>query len=239
MLRFITFILWFGFFIPEPSQAADDERLFDQQRNNMVTNQIEARGIKNKKILDVLLKVKRHLFVSPDIKSHAYEDSALPIDKNQTISQPYIVALMTELAQINPDGKVLEIGTGSGYQTAILAELAKNVFSMEIIGDLARQARARLSHLGYRNITIREGNGYAGWPEEAPFDAIIVTAAAKNVPAALVQQLKPGGRLVLPVGDIFQELFVITKNQNGSVDQKEIIPVRFVPMINENNKITK
>jgi len=166
MLRFIGFIFFCSFFVPKPSQATDDDRLYEQQRKNMVTCQIEARGIKDKRVLQALLKVKRHLFVPADIKSHAYEDSALPIDKNQTISQPYIVALMTELAQIKPDDKVLEIGTGSGYQTAILAELTKNVFSMEIIKTLADDAKTRLAHLGYRNIVIRYGNGAAGCNQE-------------------------------------------------------------------------
>ncbi len=216
------------------SQAADDDHLYEQQRKNMVASQVEARGIKDKEVLQALLKVKRHLFVPADIRSHAYEDNALPIDKNQTISQPYIVALMTELAGIKPDDKVLEIGTGSGYQTAILAELTKNVFSMEIIEALAHDAKTRLAHLGYRNIAIRSGNGTAGWPEEAPFDVIIVTAAAKNIPGELVRELKPGGRMVIPIGSITQELFVITKNKDGTLNQQEIIPVRFVPIVETN-----
>lgn len=219
-----------------PRLIGDDERLYDQQRKDMVTSQVQARGIKDKKILQALLKVKRHLFVSTNIKSLAYEDNALPIDNNQTISQPYIVGLMTELARIKPDDKVLEIGTGSGYQTAILAELAKNVFSIEIIEALSRDAKTRLTHLRYRNIVLRSGNGCAGWPEEAPFDAIIVTAAAKNIPEELVRELKSGGRIVIPLGSISQELFVITKNQDGTLNQEENIPVRFVPMVETDKK---
>ena len=231
MLRFVGAILWCSFFAPKSSQAADDDPLYEQQRKNMVTNQIEARGIKDKRVLQALLKVKRHLFVPLAIRSHAYEDRALPIDKNQTISQPYIVGLMTELAGIKPGDKVLEIGTGSGYQAAVLAELAKNVFSMEIIETLADNAKTHLAQLGYRNIAVRSGNGYAGWPEEASYDAIIVTAAAKNIPEELVRELKPGGRMVIPIGNITQELFVITKTLSGAVNQQEITSVRFVPMV--------
>jgi protein-L-isoaspartate(D-aspartate) O-methyltransferase len=221
--------------MPKPPLTTDRERFFDQKRQEMVSQQIESRGIKDPKILSVFLKIKRHLFVLPGLKSQAYDDNALPLDQDQTISQPYIVALMTELAKIKSTDKVLEIGTGSGYQTAVLAELANKVFSIEIINELAEEAKTRLSSLGYRNIEIRCANGYAGWPQEAPYDAIIVTAAAKNIPDALVQELKAGGELVIPVGSFSQDLFVVTKNKDGTVQKQEIIPVRFVPMVGGND----
>ncbi len=202
-----------------------------QERRDMVDNQLRARGIKDERVLGAMLKVKRHLFVPENAKSYAYIDAALPIDNKQTISQPYIVALMTELAQIKPDDRVLEIGTGSGYQAAILAELADEVYSIEIIEELAHQATDRLAGLGYKNIRIKHGDGYKGWPEASPFDVILVTAAAKDIPEELLEELKPGGRMVIPLGDILQELYRITKNPDGSINKEHIIPVRFVPMV--------
>jgi protein-L-isoaspartate(D-aspartate) O-methyltransferase len=226
MVSLLSLILWCS-----SSFSQSDDQDYEDKRKKMVVNQIQARGITDDRVLNALLKVKRHLFVPERIKLYAYEDNALPIDNNQTISQPYIVALMTDLAKINPQDKVLEIGTGSGYQAAILAELAKEVYSIEIIKELADEARAMLSTLGYKNIEIRHGDGYLGWREAAPFDAIIVTAAAKKVPLELVRQLKPGGRMVIPLGDFFQDLYVVTKKEDGSIMQQHIIPVRFVPMV--------
>jgi len=226
-----SLILMCGLLNPNLSFSQDKEDEFEKERRDMVTSQIRSRGISDEKVLTAMLKVKRHLFLPENMRRHAYEDNALPIEKNQTISQPYIVALMTELADLDPEYKVLEIGTGSGYQAAVLAELVKKVCSIEIIPELAQQARERLKKLGYTNIEILTGDGYKGWPQEAPFDAIIVTAAAPEIPQELIKQLKTGGRLVIPLGDIFQELYCITKKEDGAFEQKNMIPVRFVPMV--------
>lgn len=214
--------------------SGNDER--KEERANMVAAQIEARGVKDKKVLQAMRKVPRHLFVPQDMQAFAYDDNALPIECSQTISQPYIVGLMTELASVMPDHKVLEIGTGSGYQAAVLAELAQKVYSIEIIPELARKARETLIRLGTTNIEIKEGDGYQGWPEEAPFDAIVVTAASSEIPAELVRELKAGGRMVIPLGNLFQDLYVLKKNQDGSITKENIIPVRFVPMVHGKTK---
>lgn len=239
MVSLLSLILWCAVSFPEGSYPANknqpsDDKDFKEKREEMVVNQIQARGITDERVLNAMLKVKRHLFVPERIKPYAYEDNALPIDNNQTISQPYIVALMTELAKIKPQDKVLEIGTGSGYQAAILAEIAKEVYSIEIIKELADEAKTRLSTQGYKNIEIKHGDGYLGWPQAAPFDAIVVTAAAKEVPLELIRQLKPDGRMVIPLGDFFQDLYVVTKKEDGSIMQQHIIPVRFVPMVHGN-----
>ena len=203
----------------------------------MVRNQIEARGIHNPRVLTVMRKVERHLFVKPQYLNVAYQDGALPIDCDQTISQPYIVALMTDLLELTAASKVLEIGTGCGYQTAVLAELAREVYSVEIIPGLVKSAKARLEALDYRNIHLKEGDGYYGWREHAPYDAVLVAAAPPNVPERLIQQLKPGGRMVIPVGGSEQNLLLIRKGRQTdedsglSLETTEIIPVRFVPMI--------
>jgi protein-L-isoaspartate(D-aspartate) O-methyltransferase len=187
------------------------------------------------RVTGALARVPRHEFVPPRLVSQAYGNYPLPIGHGQTISQPYIVALMTDLLGADSRARVLEIGTGSGYQAAILAEVAGEVFSIEIVEPLAREAEARLARLGYRNIVTRVGDGYAGWPEQAPFDGILVTAAPDHVPAALVEQLKPGGRLVLPVGETgsTQSLLVIEKGVDGSLTRKTVLPVRFVPLLRE------
>ncbi len=196
----------------------------------MVEEQIAARGVRDPRVLEAMRKVKRHLFVPPEMEASAYDDSPLPIGKNQTISQPYIVALMTELARLSAADRVLEIGTGSGYQAAILAELCEKVYTIEIIEELAAQAAERFAEFGYANIETRQGDGAQGWPEQAPFDAILVTAAPENVPEKLLDQLKTGGRLVIPLGNYSQELCVFTKFEDGSIQKQNIIPVRFVPM---------
>lgn len=216
------------------SQQKDEYYLL---RERMVTEQIVARNVKDKKVLSAMLKVPRHEFVPENLKRFAYEDRPLPIGEDQTISQPYIVALMTELLALKGDERVLEIGTGSGYQAAILAEIAKEVYTIEIIPSLARSAEERLKRLGYKNIKVKIGDGYKGWEEYAPFDAIIVTAAPDHVPQPLVDQLKVGGRMVIPVGSMFQELKLITKN--GGIRERDIIPVRFVPMTGEAQKKSK
>ena len=210
-------------------------------RRKMVRNQIEARGIHNPQVLAVMRKVERHLFVKPQYLNVAYQDGALPIDCDQTISQPYIVALMTDLLKLTSTSKVLEIGTGCGYQTAVLAELARDVYSVEIIPGLVESATARLKALNYRNIHLKNGDGYYGWREHAPYDAVLVAAAPTDVPERLIQQLKPGGRLVIPVGGSEQNLLLIQKglqtgeNSVQSLETTEIISVRFVPMTDGQN----
>ena len=186
-------------------------------------------------VVEAMRKVPRHLFVPEAQKPHAYENRPLPIGEGQTISQPYIVALMTDLLKIEKHHRVLEVGTGSGYQAAVLAELARSVHTIEIVEPLGRQARERLTRLGYRNVEVRIGDGYKGWPDEAPFDAIMVTAGAPHVPPPLVQQLRAGGRMVIPVGpaSMIQHLTLIEKKADGSTVSREIIPVRFVPLTGE------
>jgi len=201
-------------------------------QESMVTEQIQRRGISDKLVLSAMRKVPRQEFVPDNMKSYAYEDSPLPIGENQTISQPYIVALMTELLGLKGGEKVLEIGTGSGYQAAVLAEIAKEVYTIEIIKYLADSADERLHRLGYKNVTVKYGDGYQGWEEHAPFDGIIVTAAPDHIPQPLVDQLKIGGRMVIPVGDTFQELKLIVK-KDKNITEKNIVPVRFVPMTGE------
>jgi protein-L-isoaspartate(D-aspartate) O-methyltransferase len=209
-------------------RAQDD--IFAVKRQQMVEWQIRNRGITDKKVLEAMTKVERHLFVPKGLRKAAYEDTPLPIGNGQTISQPYIVAYMTEAARLGPDDRVLEIGTGSGYQAAILAEIVKEVYTIEILKPLADSARARLKGLGYRNVDVRWANGYKGWPEHAPFDAIIVTAAPPKIPEDLVSQLKVGGRMVVPVGEFFQELYLVERTDTG-FKKSSLLPVRFVPMV--------
>ena len=201
------------------------------QRERMVVDQIENRGIRNPDVLQVMRSTPRHLFVPTDVRSMAYEDHPLPIGYGATISQPYIVALMTELLAPAKRHRVLEIGTGSGYQAAILGQLAAEVYSVEIVPELARSAAKTLRELGYTNITVRQGDGYKGWPERAPFDGIMVTAAPPELPEALITQLARSGRLVAPIGSTsVQELIVIEKRADGTIRRRSAGPVRFVPM---------
>ena len=197
----------------------------------MVKNQLERRGIQGEEVLRAMRKTPRHLFVPKNLEDAAYEDGPLPIGEGQTISQPYIVALMTELLELNGNERILEIGTGSGYQAAILSPLVKEVYSIEIVKSLAENADKKLKEMQYHNVTVKWGDGYKGWEEHAPFDAIIVTAAPDQVPQALIDQMKIGSRLVLPVGAYFQKLKVITKMKDGEIGEKNIISVRFVPMV--------
>jgi protein-L-isoaspartate(D-aspartate) O-methyltransferase len=192
-----------------------------------------GRGPISDRVLQAMQTVPRHNFVPPNEVSSAYRNRPLPIGHGQTISQPYIVALMSDLAQAGAEDVVLEVGTGSGYQAAVLSHLAKHVYTIEIVEDLARDAARQLQH--YANVTTRIGDGYRGWPEAAPFDAIVVTAAPEHIPPALIEQLKPGGRLVIPVGGqwLGQQLMVVTKNRDGTTTSKEIVPVRFVPLTRE------
>ncbi len=202
----------------------------EKLRELMVKSQIESRGVSDRGVLDAMRKVERHKFVPGSHISAAYEDHPLPIGHGQTISQPYIVALMTELCELSGTEKVLEIGTGSGYQAAVLSLLAGEVYSMEIVEPLGRSAIQKLAELGYRNVQVRIGDGYLGWPEEAPFDVIILTASPPRIPQALIDQLAEGGILVAPEGDFSQELVKITK-QNGRITKRTVTYVRFVPMI--------
>jgi protein-L-isoaspartate(D-aspartate) O-methyltransferase len=208
---------------------------FKAMREKMVETQIKARGVKDPRVLSALVKVERHRFVPEKYLDSAYSDQPLPIGEGQTISQPYIVALMTELLELKGNEKVLEIGTGSGYQAAILAELTKEVYTIEIIESLASKASKTLSELGYQNVTVKAGDGYLGWPEAAPFDAIIVTAAPDHIPKPLIDQLKEGGRMVVPVGTHTQELLKIVK-RSGKIETTSVIPVLFVPMTGEGVK---
>lgn len=204
---------------------------FDALRQQMVEQQIQRRGVDDPGVLSAMERVPRHLFVPESQRRDAYVDHPLPIGEGQTISQPYIVALMTSLLELDGSEKVLEIGTGSGYQAAVLAELADQVYTIEIREGLGLEAGELLESLGYDNLHVRIGNGYRGWPEEAPFDAIIVTASPPEIPAALVEQLKIGGRMVVPIGaGSVQDLELLTKTDAG-LERKDIVPVRFVPMI--------
>lgn len=206
-----------------------DEGTWQQQREAMVERQLRGRDITDERVLAAMLRVPRHRFIPEEHRARAYADTPVPIGYDQTISQPYIVAFMTQALEISPDDHVLEIGTGSGYQAAILAQLAHDVYSIEIVEPLAVRARETLQQLGYGNVHLRTGNGYLGWPEVAPFDRIIVTAAPDEIPPALVDQLKVGGLLAVPVGTTWQELEVLRRTRDG-LDLLQSIPVRFVPM---------
>jgi protein-L-isoaspartate(D-aspartate) O-methyltransferase len=204
----------------------------EKKRDLMVETQIEGRGIRDPRVLAAMRKVPRHVFVPADQAASAYDDRPLAIGSEQTISQPYVVAFMTEQLRLTGKEKVLEIGTGSGYQTAILAELAAKVYSIEIRPELAKTAAERLEKLGIRNVEVRTADGYRGWPEQAPFDGILVTAAPERVPPPLLEQLSATGRMVIPVGAFYQELKVIER-QGGGYTEKSVLPVRFVPFVGE------
>jgi len=220
---------------PVSSQISADTAEQRQAREQMVREQIEARDVRDKRVLAAMRKVPRHLFVPLSLLPYAHADEPLPIGHGQTISQPYIVAFMSEALEFKPQDRVLEIGTGSGYQAAVLAELVREVYSIEIVEPLGKEAAERLKRLGYANVNVRIGDGYRGWPEAAPFDAIMVTAAPDHVPPALVDQLREGGRLVVPVGRFFQDLIRIRRTRKG-VQQETLLPVRFVPMVGEAEK---
>lgn len=216
-----------------PVEGQPSDVYFEVQRRRMVEEQIARRGIKQQEVLEAMAKVPRHLFVPSIYTTRAYEDRPLPIGRGQTISQPYIVALMTELLELGPSSKVLEVGTGSGYHAAVLSQVAGEVYSIEILRDLAESARDRMGQLGYRNVEIRQGDGYQGWAEKGPFDAIILTAAPAEPPRPLLDQLKVGGKLVLPQGSgPVQDLLVLTKTQE-TLERQKVAAVRFVPMTGE------
>ncbi len=232
-LKWIILILIILMSFPFCELEAQD---YKSQRERMVRNQIKARGVSDKRVLEAMEKVERHLFVPKGYQYKSYDDSPLPIGEGQTISQPYIVAYMTEILKLDGTEKVLEVGTGSGYQAAILAELAKEVYSIEVIVTLGERAKKLLENLDYTNLEVKVGDGYQGWKEHAPFDAIIVTCAPTHVPDALKEQLAEGGIMVIPVGQRYaQELVVLTKKK-GKLVEKETIGVRFVPMINDEGK---
>jgi protein-L-isoaspartate(D-aspartate) O-methyltransferase len=226
MVRLLPLLVVCGLLL----RAADP---YQAQRDWMVSEQIEARGVRRAEVLRAMRATPRHLFVPEPMWPRAYEDSPLPIGYGQTISQPYIVAVMTELLQTDRTQKVLEIGTGSGYQAAVLSPLVKHVYSIEIVPELARSSAELLKNLGLTNVTVRQGDGYLGWPEEAPFERIILTAAPGEIPKTLINQLKAGGKLVAPVGGtvLNQELVVVEKSADGKIRQRSIFPVRFVPMV--------
>jgi protein-L-isoaspartate(D-aspartate) O-methyltransferase len=219
--------------IGEACTDPDREKVFSSRREGMVNTQLKSRGIRDSRVLRAMGQVRRHCFVPVELQDQAYGDHPLPVGSGQTISQPYIVALMTELLELKGSEKVLEIGTGSGYQAAVLAELAGQVYSIEIIKPLADQAKERLQGLGLKNVTVKVGDGYLGWPEEAPFEAIMVTAAPDHIPEPLINQLKEGGRMVLPVGTYPRQELKKAIKRSGKLVVTDVIPVLFVPMTGE------
>jgi protein-L-isoaspartate(D-aspartate) O-methyltransferase len=236
-MRFSPAILLLLLLVPLLLPAGRDEAAFAAAREKMVNEQILERGIIDDRILNAFRKVRRHLFVAPTYQDQAYGDFPLPIAEDQTISQPYIVAIMTSVIAPNFKKKVLEIGTGSGYQAAVLAELVREVYTIEIFPSLARSSEKLLRGQGYRNIHFRTGNGYLGWPEAAPFDGIIVTCAPDHIPAPLIEQLAVGGRLVIPIiySTTVQDLLLVEKLPNGKLKKTNLIPVLFVPMLRAGN----
>lgn len=230
--KIIRHLTWILLLITQPFIMASEaqEKNFRAEREEMVYQQLEKRNIKNEQVLDAFLKVKRHLFVPERYVAMAYEDRPLPIGHDQTISQPFIVAYMVETADIQPAERVLEIGTGSGYQAAILGEIAKEVYTIEIIEDLGRRAGRLLDKLGYDNVHVKIGDGYEGWPEHAPFDAILVTAAIAEVPEPLIEQLAEDGRMLIPVGDPNRLQYLeLLRKKKGKIRRERLVPVRFVP----------
>jgi protein-L-isoaspartate(D-aspartate) O-methyltransferase len=223
---------------PACTPAPETAEAFAAARQRMVAQQLAAPGrdIRNRRVLDAMGKVPRHEFVPADLRSAAYGDHTLPIGHGQTISQPFIVAFMTEKLDPKPTDRVLEIGTGSGYQAAVLSELVASVHTIEIVEPLARRAAEDLKRLGCKNVTVRAGDGYKGWPEAAPFDAIIVTCAPDHIPQPLVDQLKEGGRMIIPVGADFDQSLYLLEKKGGRVEQRAVLPVRFVPMTGKKEK---
>ena len=234
VLPFLIIILSISFSSFNTVKKYSDK--YEKVRQRMVREQIVARGIKDQKVIQAMLNVKRHLFVPQNQERMAYEDRPLPIGEGQTISQPYIVALMTETLELNENMRVLEIGTGSGYQAAILAEIVKEVYSIEIIESLGLKAKKLLKSLNYQNINIKIGDGYKGWEENAPFDAIIVTCAPANIPKPLENQLKEGGKMIIPVGGSIVQELVLLEKKSGKLIKKVVAGVRFVPMVRNDGK---
>ena len=240
---FIHLVIILFVFLPSTQAQNNRVKIFPSDwkaaAQEMVLTQIIGRGVKDARVLTVLAQTARHKFVPSEMVPFAYKDRPLPIGEDQTISQPYIVALMTELLDLSGTEKVLEIGTGSGYQAAVLSPLVADVYTIEIVKTLALRAQKILEELEMKNVYVRWGDGYKGWPDEAPFDRIIVTAAPDEVPSALIDQLRAGGKLVIPVGKYWQELKVITKVSRSQIDEQSIIPVRFVPMVHPRKTIVE
>ena len=239
-MHFTSFAVYFlvaGLGILFPTSPADDR--FAEQRDRMVTVAIEAEGITTPAVLNAMRKVPRHEFVAGPQRLQAYNDSALPIGHQQTISPPFIVAYMTETLDPQPTDRVLEIGTGSGYQAAVLAEIVDQVYSVEIVSPLAKSATRRLRDLGYDNVHVLDGDGYKGWPEHAPFDRIIVTCSPEKIPEPLVEQLKEGGRMIIPVGERYQQAFYLLKKVDGKLEQERLISTLFVPMTGESESMRR
>ena len=228
---FVMLVLWLSLGSPATAQQR-----FDLQREAMVQKSLEAEGIRNPRVLDAMRKVPRHEFVRTADRSRAYEDTALPIGNQQTISPPYVVAYMTEVLDPGPEDRVLEIGTGSGYQASVLGAICRDVYTIEIVPQLAKQATRRLQDLGYENVHVREGDGYKGWEEHAPFDRIIVTCSPESVPQPLIDQLKEGGRMIIPMGERYQQSFHLLKKENGSLQDERLISTLFVPMTGESEE---
>ena len=238
ILVFLFFILTPVLLFPggrEEKNQPDVSKTSREERLKMVEDQIAEREITDPEVLNAMKTVPRHLFVEPNLRSRAYDDTPLPIKQGQTISQPYIVAYMTEKLRLEDNHSVLEVGTGSGYQAAVLAEITDAVYTIEIIEPLAETARGRLEDLGYSEVKVKNADGYFGWTEYAPFDRIIVTAAAGHIPPPLVEQLKPGGRMIIPVGGVYelQTLILLKKLADGTIETEQTIAVRFVPMTGE------
>lgn len=221
---------------PGESGGSSTGQSYSVARNQMVEQQIKARGVSDEKVINAMFKVERHRFVPQRLRSYAYQDRPLPIGEGQTISQPYIVAFMTEILGLSKGDKILEIGTGSGYQAAILGEISEHVFTIEINEILGKRAQALLADLGYSQVAVKVGDGYQGWAEHAPFDAIIVTAAPSQIPQALKDQLKAGGRMIIPVGEAHDQKLVYLKKVGGDLEQVNIFPVRFVPLVDPSGK---
>ena len=232
MRRLAAAILLCGRAVSAVEQGAAGEDPTAEARLRMVSEQIEARGVHDPRVLSAMRRVPRHELVPRSLRDQAYEDHPLPIGAGQTISQPYVVAAMTEALGLSGDERVLEVGTGSGYQAAVLSLLCRQVYSIEIVPELAERARADLARLGYTNVEVRQGDGWRGWPEHAPFDAIVVTAAPEQIPPDLIAQLAVGGRLVIPVGRYEQSLLLVRKTEAG-IEREELFGVRFVPMRGE------
>lgn len=238
MLPLILLLLWSSAFpacSPSPIKVPSGaEGEYARQREAMVESQLQRRDITDRRVLEAMREVPRHRFMSAEVRRYAYADHPVPIGGGQTISQPYIVALMTQLSEPRPGDRALEIGTGSGYQAAVLSKLVQEVYTIEIVPSLAEQARQTLDQLGYENVTVRQGDGYRGWPERAPFDVILVTAAPERIPEPLLEQLAEGGRLVIPVGPegAVQRLMLVTKRE-GKIQRVSVTDVRFVPMTGE------
>jgi protein-L-isoaspartate(D-aspartate) O-methyltransferase len=230
----IIFLLIFNAQAFALGKAAGED--FVKQRTRMVERQLRGRDITSPDVLTAMSKVPRHLFVPPEMRDFSYQDSPLPIGYGQTISQPYIVALMSQLLSLKPGEKILEIGTGSGYQAAVLAEMGAEVFTVEIVPELGRQSATLLDKLGYDGVKVKTGDGYGGWPEHAPFDGIIVTCAPTAIPEPLKEQLAEGGRMVIPAGESNRQKLYLLRKQNGDIVQQSIIDVRFVPMVDPMGK---